>query len=319
MLSPRNHLPVATAVLALISLAGCHREPEQNEVAANSANAVQQQTVPQLVPTPQAPLSREDLLIAASRAASDFAAGIDDRQRQKDLADKKFEFRIRFGCNGPAADLGAAAIGWTLNTKTQALKVRATPTLSSKDSAVQALAGTAFETVEGFWIRQPWLLGAVCPRQTPAPADQQAASSGDNNGTAAAASGSTSKSRSKAAPAGTAKFSPDQGPAALPKSEPALIHSVGIAQFFTATDPRTLRRSGRPYEATKKLDEGDLPKGGFDLILSGRLTALPNGKVVACTETASGGRPACVVSVDLGKVSIERADTHEQLAQWGTG
>ena len=80
-----------------------------------------------------------------------------------------------------------------------------------------------------------------------------------------------------------------------------------------------MRRSGRAYEATKKLEQDDKPAGGFDLVLTGRLTSLQDGRVIACTPAAQQARPACVISVEFGKVWIERADTHEQLAQWGSG
>jgi hypothetical protein len=94
---------------------------------------------------------------------------------------------------------------------------------------------------------------------------------------------------------------------------------VGIAQFFTDTGPRTMRRSGRPYQATEKLETGKPPVGGFELVLTGKLVALPNGRVIACTRSEGDERPACLISVEFGKVAIERADTHEQLAQWGSG
>jgi len=224
-------------------------------------------------------MSREQLLVATLRAATAFAAGTDDSQLQKSLADKDYEFRIRFGCAGPDKLGSGPALGWTYDPKTRALKVRATPALSPKDVPVKAVAGEAFETVEGFWVRRPWLLAPVCPRT-------------DENAV-----------RDESADA------PDAPP----------LQSVGIAQFFTAAGPRTMRRSGRPYEATKKLDTDQAPGGGFDLVLTGRLVALPDGRVIACTQAEAGERPVCLISVEFGKVSIERADTHEQLAQWGSG
>jgi len=235
---------------------------------------------------PAAPLDREQLLLAVQHAASDFASGIDDQARQKQIADSKFEFRIRFGCNGPQTDDAKAAAGWSMNAKTLALRVHAKPTLSKSDAAVAAVANNDFEAVEGFWIDRPWLLQAICPRGTQVDT----------------VSAESSRSASEGAP-------PPPGPPKI----------VGIAQFFTAADPRTMRRDGRNYEATKKLDEGDEPADGFDLVLSGRIKALPNGRVIACTPTASDQRPACILSVEFGKVSIERADTHESLASWGTG
>jgi hypothetical protein len=290
-----RHGRSAALFVALLAAAACGGPQNENDISSNAANAAQQQAVPQLpVPKLEQPIGREQLLLAAEHAASDFAAGIDDGQQQKDLAGRKFEFRIRFGCEAPPAEAKDTAFGWSVDKDSGALKVRAAPTLSAKDPQVRALAGDAFETVEGFWVRQPWLLSATCPRkavaaegQAPEPNDKQPAVE--------------SKTPEKVT------------------GQPAPLPTLGIAQFFTATDPRTLRRSGRPYEATKKLDDGDAPSGGFDLLITGRLVALPDGKVIACTLTPSGGRPSCVVSVEFGQVSIERADTHEQLAQWGSG
>lgn len=259
----------------------------------NAANAAQQETVPKLpIPVPEPPLGREQLLIAALRAASDFAAASDDSGLQKGLANKQFELRIRFGCDGPAKAGGTEPFGWTYDPKTRALKVRATPALTLKDEPVKAVAGEAFEAVEGFWLRQPWLLAPVCPTVDEGAAADQVAKP--------MATGQSAGPATAEAPA-----------------EPQQL--VGIAQFFTATGPRTMRRSGRPYEATKKLDTDQPPAGGFDLVLTGRLVALPNGRVIACTRSPAGERPACLISVEFGKVSIERADTREQLAQWGSG
>jgi hypothetical protein len=258
--------------------------------AGNAVENVENKTVPTVplppFPLPAAPLSREQLLLAVEHAASDFVAGIDDQSRQKQLADSKFEFRIRFGCEGPQAKDTKSVAGWSVNPATHALRMHAKPTLSKSDPPVATIADDDFEAVEGFWVDRPWLLQAVCPRSTVSEAtDAEPSKSGKS----------------------------------LAKAPQAVPQIVGIAQFFTATDPRTMRRDGRSYEATTKLDDGDQPAGGFDLLLSGRLKALPDGRVIACTPTAAGQRPACIVSVEFGQVSIERADTHESLADWGNG
>ena len=279
----------AAAAAASLAVCACGRGQSQEEEAANTANAAGTQVVPRLpIPVPQPSMGREQLLVAAMRSASDFAAGIDDRKRQEELADKKFEFRIRFGCGGPGGPSSKNPFGWSFDEKTGTLKVRATPTLSTEDAPVKAIAGEAFETVEGVWIERPWLLASACPRIEPAASEATA----------------TDKA-------------PEETPELAEGDDRAA--SVGIAQFFTATGSRTMRRSGRPYEATKRLESGHKPSGGFDLILSGRLAPLPNGRVIACTRSPAGGRPTCIVSVEFGKVWIERTDTHEQIAQWGAG
>jgi hypothetical protein len=289
MLTMRQKLSAAAAA-ACLATSACGGEQRQQDQASNAANAAQEQVVPKLpIPVPEPPLGREELLVAAIRSASDFAAGIDDGERQKELAGKKFEFRLRFGCGEPRGSLGEFA--WSFDQKTGTLKVRAAPTLSTRDPVVKALAGEAFEAVEGVWVRRPWLLAVACPAVPPAPVDQPA-----ETATRQAAQ-------------------EEQGEDSLP--EPPKL--VGIAQFFTATGPRTMRRSGRAYEATKRLDPASKPTAGFDLILAGRLAPLPNGRVIACTRSEAIDRPACIISVEFGKVSIERADTHEQLAQWGSG
>jgi hypothetical protein len=301
MLTMRQSLSAALAAVSLL-LTACEQKQSQHSAAENAANAAQQQPGPSLpLPAPEPPLDRENLLIAALRAASNFSAGVDDSKLQGGLVDKNFEFRIRFGCGGPGKEGAEKPLDWTFNDKTAVLKVRATPGLSPKDAAVKAIAGEAFETVEGFWVSRPWLLSPVCPKQTTATSDQQQPV--PINAKAAAA----------AVKKGQAKAPPEP---ATPEAPP---QSVGIAQFFTATGPRTMRRSGRPYETTKRLDDGQPPSGGFDLVLTGRLSALPDGRVIACTLSDSSDQPACVISVEFGKVSIERADTHEQIAQWGPG
>lgn len=167
------------------------------------------------------------------------------------------------------------------------------PTLSADDELVRELGGGEFEAVEGFWIPRPWLLEAACPATT-------AASAGLGDPVAESAEG-------KAAAA------------TQPASEPLLQWPrIGIARFFTEADPRTGRRSMRPYEAVKIL-EGDQPVGGFNLVLSGRLRALPEKGVILCASKEADSPPECIVSADFDRVWIERPDNREIIAEWGSG
>jgi hypothetical protein len=103
-------------------------------------------------------------------------------------------------------------------------------------------------------------------------------------------------------------------------SAETLSHQVGIAQFFTAQDSRTLRRRGRAYEATEILAAGKaLSEQGYDFVLAGRLRRLPNGRVIACASPAPTAPPACIASAEFGRAWIERPDNGEIIAQWGGG
>ena len=105
-----------------------------------------------------------------------------------------------------------------------------------------------------------------------------------------------------------------------PPSAPAAIPlKVGIAQFFTATDPRTARRDHRPYETVDKRDPGStIGTQGFDLVLSGRLRVLPEGRVIRCVSSGADAPPACVVSAQFDHVWIDDAATKERIADWSS-
>lgn len=283
---------VAAALLgsALLAAGSCGRTEEAKDFAKNPPAAEKP-----AVSLPESVLHREELLIAAVRAASDYAAGIDDSQRQRDLRSRKFEIRIRFGCEG-LDHPSPGPMSATFDQQTRALDVTARPDLSAKDQAVAAVAGKDFEAVEGFWIPRPWLLSAACPR-LPAitPVDQAA----------------------WAEPA--AVPDPFELAAGTSLSAPAAPRpTVGIAQFFTTAQPRSERRSGRGYQVTKKLDKGDEISGGFDLVLAGRLKELEDKRVIACNGDPAAP-PTCVISADFEEVWIERGDTREKLADWTRG
>jgi hypothetical protein len=298
-----RHLTALISAGLLLACGGCRSEGEATNQSNQASENVASISLPPF-PAPQPPLSREQLLVAVVHAASDFAAGVDDEARQKSLAESKFEFRIRFGCSGEG-DSPQSAAGWTFDEDNGALRVRATPDLSKADPAVAEIAGKEIEAVEGFWIRRPWLLNAICP---PLRASEDAATARPGDG--------------KTGPARKASSQPGEADGVDDESAPSaggVRKNVGIAQFFTASDARTMRRSGRSYQATKRLDDGDRVKGGFDLVLAGRLKPLADGRVIACSQAAPGKQPDCIVSVEFGKVWIERADTHEILAEWGSG
>lgn len=267
----------ATTVAACLALLSC-REPAKEGEPANAA--AEQPVQPAPLTVAERPLDREALLLAALRAASAFSAGSDDSETQAKLDGKRFELRIRFGCANGTDE----ARGWRFDEANRTLRLRVTPDISEADPVAAEIAGEQFETVEGLWLRRPWLLTATCPADS--------------------------------LPAG------GEAGEAIDKSEPtasgAAARMVGLAQFFSPTDSRTTRRRQRPYEATKILEEGQAPSAkGYDFVLSGRLRALPSRRVIACLAKAPEEPPACIISVHVDRAWLERPDNRELIAEWG--
>jgi hypothetical protein len=293
------------AVLLLsVVAAACQQgseAPEQNDVNQAAAPAP-------VIPRPQPPLDRAGLLTAVIQAASASAAGTEVPEAIASLDGRQFEVRVRFGCRGPAKDIEQSWLGWSYDSEKRTLRVRAKPTISKQDPLVAGIADESFESVEGFWIPRPWLLKATCPAAaalTPRPAesDEEAEPAADS------AKGSSTAGAKQLANATEAKGEP------VPTAP-----RVGIAQFFTSQDPRTRRRDSRPYSTVKTLPEGTpVSSQGFNLVLSGRLRSLPGRGVIECVAKGADTPPECVVSAEFLRVWIERPDSREVIAEWGSG
>ncbi len=243
------------------------------------------------VPAVEKPLDREQLLLATLRAASAFAAGTDDGAVQRGLDGKRFELRVRFGCGEAGAD--EENRGWRFDARQRTLRLKVAPDISSEDPVAAAIAGDAFETVEGFWLRRPWLLTTACPPVPPA--------AGQGAGATAATQPEPPAEDAEPAPA-------------------ALGRQVGIAQFFTDVDSRTARRKQRPYQSTTVLPAGQEPSTiGYDFVLSGRLRTLPDRRVIACASDGPRAPPSCIISADIDRAWIERPDNRQLIAEWTGG
>ena len=287
-------LALAAAGSGLVA-AGCDRQPASN--AAQNAPA-EELPLPRL-PAADPPLDRAALLLAVASAASAVALGKADAMAQRELDGDRFELRIRFGCPGvtPVAEQGSFNARFDAANRT--LRLRAAPDLRIDDPWITTLAGDTAEAVEGFWLRRPWLLDSGCPAN--AASSSQAGQSPTPR--------SNEAETAKAASAGR-----DEPPPAIASGP-----RIGIAQFFTDMDARTGRRGDRAYEATKVLAAGEHPSSqGYDLVLSGRLARLPDGRVIACRARSADVPPDCIVSVDIDRVRIDRPDTSGVLAEWST-
>lgn len=269
-------------------LPACGKDGEPaRQAEVNSSTTVENTSA--AVPLPRPPMDRAALLQAVALARSAAAAGADDLAAQKALDGKEFELRIRFGCAGASAGGEKPSLSWSIDSRGGVLRIRAAPDLSSEDGGDVAEGLEGIEAVEGFWIPRPWLLQAACPANPSAPSVGQ-----DDEKTPV--------------------------PADSTSTEPAAVAAkVGIAQFFTARDPRTARRGHRPYEAVRKLEPGaSVGNKGFDLVLSGRLSAFPDGRVISCTAIGPDSPPDCIVSGRFDHVWIDDAATGERIADWSS-
>jgi hypothetical protein len=253
-----------------------------------------------LVPVPKPALDRAGLLSLFARAASSTAAGTNDSEWQRGLDGRQFEIRIRFGCDGPSKKLADSPLGWSLGDDRKTLRLRAAPTVAEDDPLVRQIVGEAkIEAAEGFWIPRPWLLDANCPAaQTPSSAAPQQRS---------------------AAETPAAVDEPQSAPDA-PSAPAPVWPRIGLAQFYVESDSRTGRRDQRAYESVKTLDE-QLSVGaeGFNLVLSGRLKALPGRQVIQCAAANPDSPPECLVSAEFDQVWIETPSDNAVIAQWSHG
>ena len=299
---------LAALLLSTAAIAACQQQAE----APVEENRIEEPVTNTAIPTPQPPLDRAGLLAAVAKAANATAAGSQLPEEISSLDGRQFEVRIRFGCRGPAKELRDAWLGWAYEPEKRTLRIQAKPTISKEDPLVLKIAGDAFESVEGFWIPRPWLHQAACPAgaavtQAPAaaaPAD--AASAADEPTT-------EQQGRTAAVEVGANQSVAETEP--MPKAP-----RIGIAQFFSSDDPRTRRRDSRPYSTVKTLPEGaPISSQGFNLVLSGRLRALPKRGVIQCIAQNPDTPPECVVSAEFQRVRIERPDSGELIAEWGSG
>lgn len=278
------------AVALALACAAC-RAGGQGEPVENGALEEPVVNLP-AVPRPEPALDRAGLLAAVAQAASLSASGAADTRSAR-LDGRPFQVRIRFGCKGPTEDFEQAWLGWSYDSERRRLRVHARPTISAEDPLVKAAHPSEVEAVEGFWIPRPWLLDAVCP-----------------------AGAALAPEPDQPPPGNIAQEQPEAPAVADPVPRGP---RVGIAQFYTESDPRTGRRGDRAFEAIKTLDEDQpLRSQGFNLVLSGRLRALPGGRVIGCSSQGADSPPECIVSADFDRVWIENPDSGEIVAEWGS-
>jgi hypothetical protein len=289
----------------LIGLSACEAAQRGGNEAAPAA-PVENAAAPGPLAEPDRPLDRSAVLLAVVRARSAAAAGSDDAALQRELDGRRFEFRIRLGCTlaGPST-AGAQAV---YDPEKRQVELSVGPDLTLASPLLAAAAAGQFEAAEGFAVAEPWLLVPHCiggaaapvvPVDSPQP-KEQAKAAPEQLGATGAGAGAVGTS---------------------PPSSLAGAGAVGLVQFFTAADPRSGRRNGRPYETRETLPEGSAAPvpGSWELVLSGRLQALPNKRVIACQPVEPSQPPACIVSVRVDRAAIVNRASGARLAEWTSG
>jgi hypothetical protein len=295
------------SLLAAAGLAGGCKLVRPDDQAAGPSPTETTPAKQMVLPVAEPPLDREALLLAAARAGSAAVLGADDAAEQSKLAGRRFELRIRFGCEAGADQAGNSKSGWkaTFEEPRRILRLRVDPDVNEATPLLRNAAEGALEDATGFWLPSPWLLTAACPPPPPR-----------NEPSPQAAATATTKAK-----AGSGKAKGADGTAGeVDPPPPVVTPRVGIVQGYGADDPRT-HRARQAYEVTRRLAADAEPSAeGYDLVIAGRLRRLPNGKVITCVQEQRGHPPACLIAADFDRIALIRGDNDEQIAEWtGTG
>jgi hypothetical protein len=250
-------------------------------VPAPEVSPTLRRTAPPVLPQPQAALGRAELIEAAARAASAFAAGAPVPAANVALAGRRFVLRLPFGCAGPspqpAGDDGGNGAeepraGWSYDAESQTLRALVTPeTWTSAPWISSHARNQRFEAVEGFWINRPWVRAETCP--------------------AAAI---------------------DTQDAAEPSRQ-----TLAIAQFFEPGSKRAARRNGQPYRVSTKVAPEDAPGDqGLRLAIEGRLSVDPSTQPIDCWASSADQRPVCVIRARFSHVAITGPTGDTVYAEW---
>lgn len=97
----------------------------------------------------------------------------------------------------------------------------------------------------------------------------------------------------------------------------AATQRLAIAQFYSPEGSRTLRRGGRPYSSTVRLEAGRLPSPkGYQLQLEGKLSGFPDGQPVHCLQQDPAFEPRCLIAVEFERVAFVEPGMDEPIVEW---
>jgi hypothetical protein len=200
-----------------------------------------------------------------------------------DLGGRRFSLKLPFGCGGPNPN---AKLRFVHNADRGTLQLTASPEIWTEAPWVRTLVdGEAVEAIEGFWLSRPWLQTEQCPAP-PAPAVVAEVDASE----------------------------PEPSDAPPPAPVRVTDETIALMQVFKAGGSRVLRRGGRPYEVTRKLDESEAPSPeGFRLLLQGRIVA--EREPIRCLSEHVNRRPVCLVEMEFDRIAFEDP-AGKTLADW---
>lgn len=164
---------IAAGALAAIVIAGAGfalgratTDAEPPPVPAEPVALATPEKSPSILPTVSPVLGRAELIAAVSAAADASAGGESLPNKIDQLAGRRFELRLPFGCGGEPTD-PSGALRWDYDEAEEALRLRASPVRWNEADWLPAAGGaaeSAVEAVEGFWIPRPWTSSETCPQ-----------------------------------------------------------------------------------------------------------------------------------------------------------
>jgi hypothetical protein len=115
-------------------------------------------------PEPVGVLRRADILALTSAAADALASGSPLSPGVGDIAGRRFELAIPFGCDGPATAESSAPMRWRYDAADQTLRVHVSAVnWDAADWGVEA--GASFpNAAEGFWVPRAWSSAETCAK-----------------------------------------------------------------------------------------------------------------------------------------------------------
>lgn len=272
---------VAAAAGAGLTFALSEGQPETTDSNISAPEPVQATPTIPILPVPTPPLDRAALLAATARAMDAVAAGSGLPEVNAGLVGRSFVLKLPFGCRGEMQGPEAKDENGEPEDETWAGW-----TFNSTSRALQLTARTT-DFAQEEWVKD--LAGDLKFDAAEGFWIRHPWTAADHCLTNEAGRGDAAED----------------------------VQTLAIAQFFRPDGPRTLRRSGRPYRFTMKLEEGADPSAvGYQLRLEGRIAAYADGQPIHCHQESVSSRPRCLIAAEFERVAFIAPASDKLLVEW---